>query len=339
MPTSTTLHPRPAFNLNDSITLVLDLDHPKAKDVLALVETFDQAMQADPQLGPLPVTTGWNEITPAIAIDLLKRNRPGVNRKVDPSTVFYYAGQMARHQWKATGQPILVDANGHVVDSQHRLFAVVASGATIKSFVVTDIEPIPHLFAYIDNGRARNAATALQTAGQNGVSPTIVKLIKIGEEVRRGVYNPSSGASRLPRLTPAEVLELSDRYPNARKAARSAASDWEEAVTILGDRKDIVAFLGMQIIDLHGDDKADEFFEEIMSSTEGRSPDDPILALRKLAERDQRADVSMKKHHMLAAMVKAFNAWLTGQSLGRRWTLLVDEDFPSLAQAQAQEAA
>jgi hypothetical protein len=340
----TAIHARPAFDLNDPATLVLDLANPKSKEVLILVEAFEEAIkaniEANADLGPLPVITGWNEITPAIAINLLLRNPGGANRKVDPGTIFYYANQMASGKWKATGQPVLVDANGILMDSQHRLYACVISGTTFKTFVVTEIEPVPGLFAYIDNGRARTAATALQTAGLNGVSPVIVKVIKIGEEVSNGVYSPSAGLTKLPRLSPHDVLELVNKYPNARKAARSASSDWDEAVALLGDRKDIVAYLGMRITDLHGEEKADEFFEEISRPLAEHAAESPFHALHKLAEKDNRSEKAMKPRHMLAAMIKVFNAWYTQEPLGRRWTLLVDEEFPVITTGeQAEEAA
>ena len=277
---SSVVNLRPNFDLADASTLTLDLANPKPKDVMALVEAFDAANNESSVLGPLPVSTGWNDITPTVAVDLLKRNRPGANRKIDPPTVFYYANQMARGQWKATGQAMLFDAHGRLQDAQHRLYGVLISGATIKSFVVVDIDPIPNLFAYIDNARPRTAATALQTAGFNGVASVINRVIKIGEEVRHGVYNPS-GIERLQRMSPVDVLGLMDQYPNAQKAARSAASDWDEVVTFLGSkRKDIVAYLGMRIIDLHSEEVADDFFETVADPSD-RAPDDPILAFRK----------------------------------------------------------
>jgi hypothetical protein len=326
----------PQFDFGNPASFKLDLIHPKPKEVLAIDEAFKVAIRKSTHdLGALPVTTGWNEITPEIAVNMLLRNRQ--NRRIDPATVYYYANQMAAGKWKATGQPILVDANGELADSQHRLIAVLISGATIKSFVVTDIEPIPGLFAYIDNSRPRTAATALQTKGLNGVSATIVKVIKIGEEVRHGVYNPS-GASKLPRMSPADILELSDSYPNARQAARVASSDWEEAVTLLGGRKEVIAYIGMRITDLFDEYKADDFFEEIMADTDGRSSDDPILALRKLAEKDARNETQMKKQYMLAAMIKVFNAWHSGQPLGRRWMLQVDENFPDFVENESDTA-
>ena len=130
---------RPDFNLSDPATLVLDLDNQKPKEVLALVEAFEADIKANPKLGTLPVSTGWHDVTPAIAIDLLRRNRPGANRKIDPATVFYYARQMSRGEWKATGQPFLIDDNGVLQDCQHRCYAVIISGATIKTFVVTNV--------------------------------------------------------------------------------------------------------------------------------------------------------------------------------------------------------
>jgi len=325
----------PSFDVNNLASLVLDLSKPNPKDIVALVGTFEEAAKTH-TLGDLPVTTGWNEITPAIAVDLLLRNRPGANRKVDPTTVIYYARQMARGQWKATGQPILVDKDGRLVDAQHRLFAGVIAGVMFPSYVVTGITPIPNLFAYIDNARARSAASALQTAGYNGVAASIVKVIKIAEEVRLGVYNPS-GLQKLERQTPAEILELAANYPNAQKAARSAASDWEETVKLLGGRKDVVAYCGMLIIDQYGEEVADDFFSDVVTETD--DADDPILALRKLAEKDAREAKPLKRHYMLAALIKVFNAWQKGVPLGRRWMLQVNEDFPVLDAPEASSVA
>jgi len=327
--TVSTLPLRPPFDINDPASCKLDLANQKAKEVLGIVEAFATFAKTGTALGPLPVKTGWNEITPEIAADLLKRNHPGANRKVDPGTVFYYASQMDRDNWKPTGQAILIDANDVLMDAQHRLYGVLVSGATIKSYVVTGIEPIPNLFAYIDNSRPRSAATALQTMGLNGVSPVIVKVIKIAEEIEQGVYNPNSGLSKLPRMSPIEVVQLASKYPNAQKAARSASSDWEEAVTVLGGRKDVVAYLGMKITDLHDEYTADDFFEEVADTSE-RSADDPIGVLHKLAEKDARADKAMKSRHVLAALIKVFNAWHKKEPLGRRWMLQVNEDFPSI---------
>lgn len=329
-----------SFDLADPKTLIMDPAAIKPKDVSTLVEMIETDIKANPTLGALPVVTGWNDVTPAIALDLLHRNRPGANRKVDPATVAYYASQMMRDEWKATGQPMLIDREGRLVDAQHRLLAILLSGVTIKSFIVTDVEPIPALFAYIDNSRPRSAASALQTAGLNGVSPVIVKVIKLAEEIRHGVYDPT-GSERLARLTPAQIIKLAGDYPNARDAARAAASDWEHVVEYVGgggtSRKDVIAYMGMRIIDLYGNDIADDFFEEILNDDE-RPTDHPITAFRKLIDNDVKNAVLMKRPHLLAALIKTFNAWRKGETLGRRWMLQVNEALPVL-DAPQQEAA
>jgi|HubBroStandDraft_4_1064222.scaffolds.fasta_scaffold00038_16 hypothetical protein len=329
---------RRTFDLSDPESLKFDLSNFRPKEMIALVEAFEADVKANPTLGPLPVPTGWVDITPTIAIDLLRRNRPGANRKVDPATCNYYALQMVQKEWKATGQPVLIDNAGHLVDAQHRLYAIIISGETIRSFVVTDVEAIPNLFAYIDNSRPRTLATALQTAGFNGAGSLIAKVFKLAEEVRLGVFDPT-GLERLPRLTPAEALALTARYPNAKDAARAAASDWSNAVSYLsGRRKDLVAYLGMRISDLHGFEAADAFFEELVGD-DVRSSDDPIGALRKVIDKDNRATKPMKRQGILAAMILAFNAWHKEVPLKGRWMQQINEGFPILDPPEEAVAA
>jgi len=336
----TTLSTLPAFDTLDPSTFVqTDLDNTKSKTVLAAAEYLAEEASKVSHHGALPVHTGWNEITPTIAIDLLMRNRKGANRKINPARVVYYARQMLKGNWKKTGQPVLVDSNGVLLDSQHRLLACLLAGIPFTTYVVTEIEPIHNLFAYIDNVAPRNAAAALQTAGWNGVSSIIARMIRIGEEARLGVYNPTSGLGKLPPMAPIEVLELADNYPNAQKAARSTVSDWTEAVDYIGGRKEVIAYLGMVITDAHDEYVAEDFFEALISDEE-RQPDDPIARLRKLIDKDRRAERGMRRHHLLASLILAFNAWHKGESLGPRWVQAVDEDFPAIhTDAETQEAA
>ena len=95
----------------------------------------------------------------------------------------------------------------------------------------------------------------------------------------------------------------------------------------------------MCIDDPHGEYVADDFFEDMMNDTAAREVDDPILALRKLVERDNRAEPRMKSKFMLAASIKVFNAWHKHETLGRRWMLQVDENFPALEVGEQQAEA
>ena len=56
-------------------------------------------------------------------------------------------------------------------------------------------------------------------------------------------------------------------------------------------RRDVIAYLGMRIIDLYGPERADEFMEEISFDDETRANDNPIAALRKAVAKDEAAPV------------------------------------------------
>ena len=335
MPTETPL--RPTLDLADPTTLTLDLDNPKPKELLAIDEAFKAAIRSNPDLGPLPVTTGWNEITPAIAVNLLLRNRH--NRWLDTATVFYYADQMVDGDWQATGQPILIDNEDKLLDAQHRLYGVVVSGQTIKSYVVTEIEALPDMFARIDNGKVRSASDALRTAGLNGVSPVITKVLRFAEEVRVGLHNPT-GASKLARFSPVQMLRLVNEYPNVKIASRSASSDWSEAVNYLDNRKDIVAYVGMLIINNFDEGTADDFFSEVIDSDETRANDHPIAALRKKVDEAVRSPKKMKRQFLAAILIQTFNAWISEETLSRRWVWNKEtENFPTMVEREEQAQA
>jgi hypothetical protein len=325
------------FDLSDPSTMVLDLDNPKLKDVLALDAAFVAEIGRHPP-EPLGLSNGWQDITPELAVRMLMHNVPGANRWIDPATVVYFARQMARGDWKATGQPILFNVHDILLDAQHRLYAGLISGATFRSYVITDVADEPGMFMYIDNGKVRSPASALQTAGFNGVSPIIARMLRFGEEVRLGVFNPSSGLSKLPRLSPAEVVRLAHQNENAQAAARSATSDWLDATTYL-ERKDIVAYVGMRIIDVHGENVAEDFFEDVTAQTD-QPADHPITALRKEIDKASRMVKRMPRQNLAALLILAFNAWHTSATLGRRWQWGHTEDFPSIVEPTEQlEAA
>lgn len=318
--------PEPELEVPFEPRFPLDLDTIKPKAFEAMKEQFDAWVKTEPVEEPLELTTGWHTITPKMAEQLLRRNRPGANRKVSLATVIYYAHQMAQGEWPRTGQTIGFDENGVLTDGQHRLWGCLYSGASFVTFVVTDIPAIPNLFAYIDNSRARSPAAALQTAGFNGVSPTIVAIMKIAAEIDAGVYTASTAGS-IPRLTPIEYLRLTEKYPNAKSAARLASSDHNDMVKITG-RKDAIGYMIMAIMDRHGQDEADRFFYELADLNNDYGSDGAIMALRKLIDDDQKAPRPMKRHQMVGNMIKAFNHWHADIPVKKRWFMGAHEDMP-----------
>src|SRR5678816_1487928 len=114
--------------------VVVDLDTINPQ---ALESALDQlkAYVAGQTLPPLSIQSGWHTVTPQIALDWLCRNR--ANRRVTLAILRKYARNMAEGRWKKTGQGIVFDCQGKLLEGQHRLLACLFSGATFSTYVVT----------------------------------------------------------------------------------------------------------------------------------------------------------------------------------------------------------
>ena len=78
-------------------------------------------------------------ITPAMAEKWLA-GTTFKNRNVSITAVNRYANDIQNGQWMLNGESIIIDDNGNVIDGQHRLRAILKSGASIQSVVVRGID-------------------------------------------------------------------------------------------------------------------------------------------------------------------------------------------------------
>lgn len=97
------------------------------------------------------------KIGPERAKELLGKN--DMNRTVRRRHVAYLADEMAAGRWKTTTHALGVMADGTLLDGQHRLLAVVASGAEIETWVAYGVEP--DVQEVLDNNAPRSVADQL----------------------------------------------------------------------------------------------------------------------------------------------------------------------------------
>lgn len=100
-------------------------------------------------------------VGPEQAQKWLERNT--ANRTVRPSRIKEYAAAMTEGRWLYTADPIRFDTAGKLIDGQHRLMAVVRSGATIDMHVVRGLSPEAQ--DAVDTGVIRTATDALKVRG------------------------------------------------------------------------------------------------------------------------------------------------------------------------------
>jgi hypothetical protein len=98
--------------------------------------------------GPISILT---EITPELAARMLECNTH--NRTVTDSHVRNLSADMAAGRWVVTHQGIAYDANGTLVDGQHRLWACIESKTTIRMMVSYNVDP--DSLKVIDTGKGR----------------------------------------------------------------------------------------------------------------------------------------------------------------------------------------
>ena len=92
-------------------------------------------------------------ITPEKASGYLKKNKN--NRAVSAPLVSRMAREMREGLWAENGETIVFNGDGRLLDGQHRLMAVVESGETIRSLVVTRVPATA--FQTIDTGKVSHA--------------------------------------------------------------------------------------------------------------------------------------------------------------------------------------
>lgn len=104
------------------------------------------------------------DVTPELAKKWLETNSEG-QRNMRRNAVATYARDMAMGNWAFTHQPIAFNEHGKLVDGQHRLNAVVESGATVR-FVVSVVVGLS-VHDPIDRGAKRSVADLLGEGWNN----------------------------------------------------------------------------------------------------------------------------------------------------------------------------
>lgn len=107
------------------------------------------------------ITARTQTVTPELAQHWLENMIK--NRNVNLSTVASYARAMTDGAWQANGQAVIFDDLGTLVDGQHRLRAVIQSGACVPMLVVRGVEN--GATQTIDMGRARRVGDVLTMQG------------------------------------------------------------------------------------------------------------------------------------------------------------------------------
>lgn len=240
-------------------------------------------------------------LTPEVAAELLTKVLPR-QRKVRKGNVATMIADIKEGRWKFNGEPIIIDASGHMIDGQHRCHACVDSGIPIDVLIISGIPETVGVYESIDNGVIRTGHDALKDVVVNALNVSTV-LNYLHRYHAYGRISPSAGSRR---VSGPHLAELFARYPGVEDSVR-AASRAKSVVTWSGT----AAFCHYLMASVDRED-ADRFFD-LVASGENMRKGDPVYAFRQycIVNRGRIQIFELCAH----AMLKAWNAWRKGQQI------------------------
>lgn len=284
------------------------------------------AMKATPQIGP-KITI--ESVTPDMAAQLLGTMHG--NRTLRKKIVEQYAREMIAGKWLLNGESVKVAANGRLVDGQHRLNAIIMAKRAVQMCVVRGVDEAAMIT--LDTGVGRSFSDWSTISGR---SYTAV----IGP-IARWWYKYESG-SPTTNYKPSHQ-ELEQVIATHPAIFDSAAFVMKHKVITSRCIATVQGFVHAYTSEMFDRELSDLFMMELDSGAQLRDGN-PVLALRRRLVDENNATGKRESSHVLAWTIKAWNAWLAGESIKRvTWSPQGAgsgvESFPRFEQRKPRDVA
>lgn len=255
-------------------------------------------------------------ITPAMASSMLEWNDR--NRPVSTRTVENYAEAMKNGRWHYTGQPVIFSPI-RLIDGQHRLMSVVASGVSIDALVVFGAPD--EAFGYLDVGKKRTPADVFSINGvkNSTIVAAATSWVLFYDEGKLGYAGKGNGRHDNNQLYDAylkyEGIQDSVWVGELIKKSKLVPPSLAVALHYLCARKSRRA--------------ADEFFRKVADGIGFDGKQDPAYKLYRVLVNDATAGKQFGRKTLAAITIKAWNASRGGRkNVALKFS--ADETFPRI---------
>ena len=249
-------------------------------------------------------------ITPQIAEEMLKHNIG--NRNVHQPTVDYYKTLMLQGQWKENGDSIVFSQSGRLIDGQHRLLAIIASGCSYHYCIISDVDD--EVFYTIDDGRGRKDSDVfgiMKIENASGVSSIVRGTLNLANGVTGHAIGGVSSASLKAKMNKDKMLEEYGRHPDIYQRAYRMGSRGRDKLNILTIKEVGSIYAYLVIYRLRPAEKVEKFFNSLFF---GGNESKVLVALRDRLYRDRLSRTShMPYSYKLRLIARAWNLWLAGK--------------------------
>jgi len=258
------------------------------------------------------------------------------NRPLSDGTVKRYAAQMTAGMWKFNADPVRLTADGELLDGQHRLSAIVASGKPQPMLVVYGVERSS--FDTMDVGKKREAADMLGIIGKHRtiVLAAVARSLITYEsgaywtsDIDKKVKKTTTGNLDV-RPTEAQVVEYVMEHPELEKVIDVVLSKYAKGAR-LGSPTAICVLAVLMMRE--NKTKAQEFLDGFSGLSPCFGTNDPRFVAREYFIRmKMNKNWSPKEGNRLAILIKAANAFFADKPLKRLSFNRTREWFPKFGQ-------
>lgn len=225
------------------------------------------------------------------------------NRGVKKNNVDFLSRQIEEGRFVFNGEPAIFDADGHMINGQHRCLAVLETGKTVPILVVWGLPPESQ--DTMDQGTVRGFDGALSMDGVQYARRVASAARLIYNFEQTGVVNGNG----IGRVSIPELREVVERHPNISEAGR-VSRQLAGNIRYPGAVSGALYTLFSEV----SEEDAEAFFDRLRSGAD-LPEDDPIFALRRVVINEMGKQYHIDNYILSALTIKAWNKWRRGEKV------------------------
>lgn len=250
-----------------------------------------------------------DDLTPAIASFLLENNNE--NRIIRQHVVDSYARDMANGKWAVNGEPIIISSDGQLNDGQHRCWAVIQCGRSVRTAFVFGVGRDTR--STVDQGIARRLSDYLQMEGVVTVNATRVATLAamVYRYKSGGSVAASSGrdSGKTARATKQELVELVERDLSIQRAVNLCPTEGKQLRSVAS--ASIFMFFLWLVSKTNEDHEVVSFLEKIIKGLNLNAGDPELYVRGRLMAEKGR----MRPNEATELLIRGWNAHCRGEKV------------------------